>query len=153
MNMRSLANYLKDIAMQIFNLSFKFIFILSIPIITYAQIAPGEDPVQLNQKIVVNMLPLNNAPRSTPVQNYQGVPAWLDAKIARFEAKAFSIDTSGIFTDKDVTSKTITDGFKKTCIQEVGNINASAANAVGKYGSTVQDQIVVLRGDLINICR
>lgn len=139
--------------MQRFNLALKIIFMLMTPVIAYAQIAPGEDPVQLTKKIVVNMLPLNNAPRSTPAQNFQGTPAWLEAKIARFEAKAFSVDTSGIFTDKDVTSTTITDGFKKTCIQEVGNINASAANAVGKYGSTVQDQIVVLRGDLINICR
>jgi hypothetical protein len=139
--------------MQRFNLALKIIFMLMTPVIACAQIAPGEDPVQLTKKIVVNMLPLNNAPRSTPAQNFQGTPAWLEAKIARFEAKAFSVDTSGIFTDKDVTSTTITDGFKKTCIQEVGNINASAANAVGKYGSTVQDQIVVLRGDLINICR
>ena len=123
------------------------------PVIAYAQIAPGEDPVQLTKKIVVNMLPLNNAPRSTPAQNFQGIPAWLEAKIARFEAKAFSIDTSGIFTDKDVTTTTMNDGFRKTCIQEVGNSTALAANAVGKYGNAIQDQIVVLRGDLINICR
>ena len=126
---------------------------LMTPITASAQIAPGEDPVQLNQKIVVNMLPLNNAPRSTPAQNFQGIPAWLEAKIARFEAKAFSIDTSGIFTDKDVTTTTMNDGFRKTCIQEVGNSTALAANAVGKYGNAIQDQIVVLRGDLINICR
>jgi hypothetical protein len=139
--------------MHKFNLALKIIFMLMTPITASAQIAPGEDPVQLNQKIVVNMLPLNNAPRSTPAQNFQGIPAWLEAKIARFEAKAFSIDTSGIFTDKDVTTTTMNDGFRKTCIQEVGNSTALAANAVGKYGNAIQDQIVVLRGDLINICR
>ena len=75
--------------MHIFNSASKIIFMLLTPVIAYAQIAPGEDPVQLTQKVVVNMLPLNNAPRSTPAQNFQGTPAWLEAKIARFEAKAY----------------------------------------------------------------
>ena len=139
--------------MQINYLSAKLSFLLLIPILANAQLAPGEDPVYLNEKIVVNMLPINNTMRSTPLQNSTGVPAWMDARIARFEAKAYSFDTTGIFTDKDVSTTTITDGFRKTCIQNVGSTIAAAANSAGKFGAMPQDQIVVLKGDLVNICR
>jgi hypothetical protein len=139
--------------MRINYLSAKLSFLLLIPILANAQLAPGEDPVYLNEKIVVNMLPINNTMRSTPLQNSTGVPAWMDARIARFEAKAYSFDTTGIFTDKDVSTTTITDGFRKTCIQNVGSTIAAAANSAGKFGAMPQDQIVVLKGDLVNICR
>ena len=139
--------------MQLNHLAVKLSFLLLAPILANAQLAPGEDPVHLNEKVVVNMLPLNNTMRSTPLQNSTGVPAWMDARIARFEAKAYSIDTTGIFTDKDVKTTTITDGFRKTCIQDVGSTIAAASNSAGKFGAMPQDQIVVLKGDLVNICR
>ncbi len=139
--------------MQLNHLAVKLSFLLLAPILANAQLAPGEDPVHLNEKVVVNMLPLNNTMRSTPLQNSTGVPAWMDARIARYEAKAYSIDTTGIFTDKDVKTTTITDGFRKTCIQDVGSTIAAASNSAGKFGAMPQDQIVVLKGDLVNICR
>jgi hypothetical protein len=109
--------------------------------------------VYLNQKVVVNMLPINNAVRSTPLENSSGIPAWMDARIAKFQAKAYSIDTTGIYTDSDVKTTTITDGMRKTCIQDVGSTIAAASNSTGKFGALPQDQIVVLKGDLVNICR
>jgi hypothetical protein len=135
------------------HLSVKLSFLLLTPILANAQLAPGEDPVYLKEKVVVNMLPLNNTMRSTPLLNSTGIPAWMDARIARYEAKAYSIDTTGIFTDKDVRTTTITDGFRKTCIQDVGSTIAAASNSAGKFGAMPQDQIVVLKGDLVNICR
>ena len=139
--------------MRINYLSVKLSFLLLMPVLANAQLAPGEDPVYLNQKVVVNMLPVNNTMRSTPLQNLTGVPAWMDARIAKFQAKAYSIDTTGIYTDSDVKTTTITDGFRKTCIQDVGSTIAAASNSVGKFGAMPQDQIVVLKGDLVNICR
>jgi hypothetical protein len=139
--------------MRINYLSVKLSFLLLMPVLANAQLAPGEDPVYLNQKVVVNMLPVNNTMRSTPLQNLTGVPAWMDARIAKFQAKAYSIDTTGIYTDSDVKTTTITGGFRKTCIQDVGSTIAAASNSVGKFGAMPQDQIVVLKGDLVNICR
>jgi hypothetical protein len=139
--------------MRINYLSVKLSFLLLMPVLANAQLAPGEDPVYLNQKVVVNMLPVNNTMRSTPLQNLTGVPAWMDARIAKFQAKAYSIDTTGIYTDSDVKTTTMTDGFRKTCIQDVGSTIAAASNSVGKFGAMPQDQIVVLKGDLVNICR
>jgi len=139
--------------MRLNYLSVKLSFLLLTPFLAHAQLAPGEDPVHLNEKIVVNMLPINNTMRSTPLQNSTGAPAWMDARIARFEAKAYSIDTTGIYTDSDVKTTTITDGIKKTCIQDVGSSIAAASNSAGKFGAMPQDQIVVLKGDLVNICR
>ena len=66
----------------------KLSFLLLTPMLANAQLAPGEDPVYLNQKVVVNMLPINNAVRSTPLENSSGIPAWMDARIAKFQAKA-----------------------------------------------------------------
>jgi hypothetical protein len=139
--------------MQLNHLSLKLSFLLLTPIFAYAQLAPGEDPVYLKEKVVVNMLPINNTMRSTPLQNSSGIPAWMDARIAKFQAKAYSIDTSGIYTDSDVKTTTITDGMRKTCIQDVGSTIAAASNSTGKFGALPQDQIVVLKGDLVNICR
>jgi hypothetical protein len=139
--------------MQLNHLLLKLSFLLLTPIFAYAQLAPGEDPVYLKEKVVVNMLPINNTVRSTPLQNSSGIPAWMDARIAKFQAKAYSIDTSGIYTDSDVKTTTITDGMRKTCIQDVGSTIAAASNSTGKFGALPQDQIVVLKGDLVNICR
>ena len=139
--------------MRLNYLTVKLSFLLLMPIFANAQLAPGEDPVYLNQKVVVNMLPINNAVRSTPFENSSGIPAWMDARIAKFQAKAYSIDTTGIYTDSDVKTTTITDGMRKTCIQDVGSTIAAASNSAGKFGAMPQDQIVVLKGDLVNICR
>jgi hypothetical protein len=139
--------------MRFINLAGRCCFFLLIPTIVCAEVAPGEDPVYLNQKVVVNMLPLSNTMRSTPLHISPGIPAWMDARIARYEAKAYAFDTSGIFTDKDVKTTTITDGIKKTCIQDVGSSITAASNLAGKFGAMPQDQIVVLKGDLVNICR
>jgi hypothetical protein len=139
--------------MRFNRLSVKLSFLLLTPIFANAQLAPGEDPVYLKEKVVVNMLPINNTMRSTPLQNSAGVPAWMDARIAKFQAKAYSLDTTGIYTDSDVKTTTITDGIKKTCIQDVGSTIAAASNSAGKFGAMPQDQIVVLKGDLVNICR
>ena len=139
--------------MRLNYLTVKLSFLLLMPIFANAQLAPGEDPVYLNQKVVVNMLPINNAVRSIPLENSSGIPAWMDARIAKFQAKAYSLEATGIYTDSDVKTTTITDGFRKTCIQNVGSTIAAASNSNGKFGAMPQDQIVVLKGDLVNICR
>lgn len=139
--------------MRWIHLSVRSFFFLVMPGLACAQVAPGEDPVYLKEKVVVNMLPINNTMRSTPLQNSAGVPAWMDARIAKFQAKAYSVDTTGIYTDRDVKTTTITDGINKTCIQDVGSSIAAASNSAGKFGAMPQDQIVVLKGDLVNICR
>ena len=139
--------------MRWIHLSVRSFFFLVMPGLACAQVAPGEDPVYLKEKVVVNMLPINNTMRSMPLQNSAGIPAWMDARIAKFQAKAYSIDTTGIYTDSDVKITTITDGIKKTCIQDVGSSIATASNSAGKFGVMPHDQIVVLKGDLVNICR
>ena len=55
--------------MRLVYLSVKLSFLLLTPILAKAQLAPGEDPVYLKEKVVVNMLPLNNTMRSTPLLN------------------------------------------------------------------------------------
>lgn len=115
-----------------------------------AQNAPGEDPVVLTKRISVQMLPIGGTRPSAPLNAQTGMPAWMQAKVARFEAKANSDQGSDILTDSDVTRTASADGLKKTCIQEVGS---NTLQAPGKFGLGTPQQIVVLKGDLVNICK
>lgn len=119
---------------------------------TQAQTAPGEDPVQLTEKITHNMLPLNTATQVAG-KTFQEIPAWMDAKLARFTAKAFSIDTSGILTDESVATSVVSDGIRKVCTQDIGSNVATLSAASNARLGIAAPQAVVLRGDLINICR
>lgn len=121
---------------------------------TVAAQAPGEDPVTLTKKFAVQMQPTGPVAASGSLDNNNPMPSWLRARIARYEAKAFSDDTSGILTNNDVVSTANAQGMQKTCVQEVGSNTVSAGNGgAGKYGPSQAAQVVVLRGDLVNICR
>ncbi len=123
---------------------------LCLPASVRAQNAPGEDPVVLTNRISVQMLPMGGANASAPLNAQNGMPAWMQAKVARFEAKANSEQGGDILTDSNATRSASSDGLKKTCIQEVGS---NTAQAPGKFGLVNTQQIVVLKGDLVNICK
>lgn len=123
---------------------------LSAPVCALAA-APGEDPVVLQKPISIQMIPMNTNKTSGYI-NYQiGTPADQQAKVARYVAKAFSADTTGIFTDKDVVNTVQTVGSKVVCSQTVGS-KVGAAATTATPGKPAADQIVVLRGDLVNVC-
>lgn len=118
----------------------------------WAQTRPGEDPVILTKRVFNAPLPDGGVVRSKPLDNAE-MPASLRAKVARFEAKSKGGFTNGISTDENVKRETISDGFKKTCIQDVGSNTAASPQQPGRPGLANNQQIVVLRGDLVNICR
>lgn len=116
-----------------------------------AQFVPGTDPVVLNSAVSVEMMPLAES-KSKGLEGSGEMPSWLNAKVVRYEAKAGSADRGSISTDTDVNSYTSIQNGRRTCVQEVGS-NTVAAGAGGRYGpGRGGDQIVVLRGDLINVC-
>ena len=116
--------------------------------------APGEDPVILTKKLTIQMQPTGAAATSTGLDNANSMPSWLRARIARYEAKAFSDDTTGVLTNNDAVTTATAQGMQKTCVQEVGsNTVASTTASTGKYGPNQAPQVVVLRGDLVNICK
>ena len=124
----------------------------TVPFITVAaQNAPGEDPVILTNRIGLQMQLDGGVARSRPLDNGE-MPASMRAKVARFEAKANSGVAPGISTDADVTRETTSDGFQKTCIQEVGS-TTTAAGTGGRVVGGNNQQVVVLKGDLVNICK
>lgn len=118
----------------------------------WAQNAPGEDPVVLSKRIALQMLPIGGTRASSPMETVNDMPAWLKAKVVRYEAKANSDLTTGMSTDADVTRTASSDGLKKTCIQEVGS-NTITQNSATNSGKGNAPQIVVLKGDLVNICK
>lgn len=126
----------------------KLIAVMLASATTCALAAPGEDPVQILGK--VNYLQIPTAPRSVSgsIVYKTGMPDYAKAKIAHYVAKSFSADTSGISTEKDVVSSVQTNGMGGvTCVQTVQPTAPAAGAAMG------QDQVVVIRGDLVNICR
>ena len=124
-------------------------------VMSVAQPVPGEDPVVLNQRVQNNMLPFNSSVQSAQPSNAE-MPAWMDAKLARFQAKAFAADTTGVLTDENVVTTVAQNGLRKVCSQDLGsnsNSTSTASGAFNRYGPKPEAQVVVLRGDLVNICR
>lgn len=117
--------------------------------------APGEDPVVLTKHLTVQMQSTGTAAPSGQLEGSGSMPSWLRARIARYEAKAFSSDaSSGVLSDNDVVTTASAQGMQKTCVQEVGSSTVSStSSSASKYGPSQTAQIVVLRGDLVNICR
>jgi hypothetical protein len=117
-----------------------------------AQSAPGEDPISLQGRVSYQMLPLGGAPKSSSINFSTDIPAWQKARIARYEAKAFSGNKGDILTEKDVVNTATSDGFKTTCTQSIGSTAAPTMGIVTGAGVKPTQQVVVLRGDLVNIC-
>lgn len=117
-----------------------------------AQSAPGEDPISLQNRVSIQMLPLAGPPRSGSINFSTDIPAWQKARIARYEAKAFSGNTGDILTEKDVVNTATSDGFKTTCTQSIGSTAAPTTGITTGAGVKPTQQVVVLRGDLVNIC-
>ncbi|MEY4268016.1 MAG: hypothetical protein RIS90_2551 [Pseudomonadota bacterium] len=117
--------------------------------------APGEDLVILSKPVEHLSLPGPLAPKSGNLLGAFDMPAWMRARVTRYEAKAFSAnaDDGGMFTDSDTVNTANAIGLRKTCVQEVGSNANNANNTFNRYGPSNQQQIVVLRGDLVNICK
>lgn len=117
--------------------------------------APGEDTIELKGPVKYVNMPTAPQQRSGGMDGPTDLPAWMRARMTRYVAKAYgnSAEDGTIYTDSDVVTTVETEGFKKTCVQEVGS-NTQAADALGtRYGPNTRDQVVVLRGDLVNVCR
>ena len=112
--------------------------------------APGEDPIVLTTPVSYLQLPMNNAKSAAP-DNAGGLPSNVKAKIVRLEAKAYSDSSEGISTDADVRTTVTGNGQQKSCVQDVGS--NTTTNGAQRFGPGNKQQIVVLRGDLVNICK
>lgn len=119
-----------------------------------AHAAPGDDPLVFSGPVKYVFAPGGRFQPSGTMDASLQLPAWMKAKMTRYTAKAFSATANdgSIYTDNDVINTAQTDGFRTTCVQEVGS-NSGAAALGSRYGPGQRDQVVVLRGDLINICK
>ena len=119
----------------------------------YAQSAPGEDPIHLTKVNKTELRPTAPVQTSGSLDPLFGMQGWLKARVTRYEARAYSdYGTDTIVTENDAVTTASAQGLKKTCVQEVGT-SASNATGFGKYGPKGAAQIVVLKGDLVNICK
>lgn len=117
--------------------------------------APGEDMLILSGPVEHLSLPGPAAPKSGSLTGQTDMPAWMKARVTRYEAKAFSAtaDDGTMVTDSNAVTTANAVGLRKTCVQEVGSNTNNANNNFNRYGPSNQQQIVVLRGDLVNICK
>ena len=126
--------------------------------ISWAQDAPGSDPIVIGGPVNYLALPTPGLTPSGHLDQGADMPSWLQAKVARYEAKAFSVLDGGdgtVKTGDDVISTSSGSALQKTCTQSLSsNTLPTTAGPAGRYGvGSAPDQIVVLRGDLVNICR
>ena len=124
----------------------------------WAQRAPGSDPIVLGAKVNYLALPVAPVKPSESLHLGTGIPSFLQAKIARYEAKAFSQLDGGdgtVYTERDVVSRQTGNALQRTCTTEVAsNTIVPGAGPSGRYGPGVGgDQIAVLRGDVVTICK
>ena len=127
---------------------FKLIAVMLASASTCALAAPGEDPVQINGR--VSYLQMPTAPRSvsSSIVYKTGMPDDAKAKIAHYVAKSFSANTGNVKTNKDVVSSVQTNGMGGvSCVQSIQPTTPGSGGMMG------EDQVVVIRGDLVNICR
>jgi hypothetical protein len=118
--------------------------------------APGEDTIVLQGSVRYASMPGPGPATSGGLDQAGGIPPWMRARMQRYTAKAFSAtaDDGTIYTDNDVVTTVRAEGLRKTCVQEVASNTTASSDGPGtRYGPGKQDQVVVLRGDLVNICR
>ena len=114
-----------------------------------AQAAPGEDPVTISNRVSYLQLPTAPMTRSGSIDYRRDIADDIAAKASRYTAKAYSAETGGVKTEKDVVQSVRTNGTQTICTQSVGSVSAPAG---GGIRASTNEQVVVLRGDLINIC-
>lgn len=106
--------------------------------------APGEDPVVIRGKVSYLQLPTGAAASSSSIVHRRDLPDNAKAKIARYMAKSYAPEALGIQTEKDVVSSVRTQSGRTTCTQTLAPATSSDPSS--------NDQVVVIRGDLVNIC-
>ncbi|NZA03521.1 hypothetical protein H0I39_21090 [Ottowia beijingensis] len=112
----------------------------------------------LNGQVSYLALPAPPFQPSGQIENETDIPSWLQAKVSRYEAKAFSALEGGsgtVQTERDVVSRQTGNALQRTCTTEVASntIAPTAAGPSGRYGMSGGDQIAVLRGDVVTICK
>lgn len=130
-----------------------------LPAAAWAQQPPGSDPIVM-AGARVSYLAMPTPPAATSEQLHLGIgiPSSLQAKIARYEAKAFAQLEGGdgtVYTNKDVVSRQTGNALQRTCTTDVAsNTITPTVGPSGRYGpGTGGDQIAVLRGDVVTICK
>ena len=143
----------------------------------HGQNAPGSDPIIISAPIGFQGLPFPEPKPSDPLDRTNAIPSWLKAKIIRLEAKAYAALEGGdgvIQTGQDVVTMQTGNALQKNCTTNVasntaipaagGTVtspsgaavgpNPAASGPAGKYGAgTALNQIAVLRGSLVTICK
>lgn len=118
------------------------------------QAAPGEDPISLSGPVQYLSMPTAKPTTSGKLDGLLGTPSWAQARMSRYQAKAYSAtaDDGTIYTESDVETTVTRSGLSTTCVQEVGSVSGDAALGT-RYGPNQREQVVVIKGDLINTCK
>lgn len=114
--------------------------------------APGQDTIVLNSGPVISGSGGNAERPGKGLDGRSDMPIGLKAKIARYTALSM-LKGEESADSQTVVQRAESAGFTKTCVQDIASNTAPAGLGTGRYGPRSQDQVVVLRGDFINVCR
>ena len=120
--------------------------------------APGVDPIQVKSFSAPKLRGGPTGPRGPAIKGRDGVydtPS-SRAKMARFTAKIMTLtrddsDSQGFATNATVTA--VQDSQTRTCVMDIGSVTApsSGFSRFGPAGESAQP--VLIRGNVINVCR
>ncbi len=113
---------------------------------------PGQDTIEL--KSAPNTMGGSGLPDlpGKGLEERQDMPIGLKAKIARYTALSMSRGEESQASES-IIERAESAGFNKTCVQDIGSNVVPSGLSSGRYGPRGQDQVTVLRGDFINVCR
>ncbi|EWS64830.1 hypothetical protein Y695_01925 [Hydrogenophaga sp. T4] len=136
----------------------KWLLAITMTNLLYAQIAhsaPGEDTIQLNGPVKYVAMPGAPRQQSAGMDGPTDIPAWMRARINRYVAKAFSATARWIHLHRQRCGDDGPDRRLAKNLRSGSRIqHRSRWRQLGsRYGPQAQDQVVVLRGDLVNVCR
>lgn len=133
------------------NLALTCMGLVGMPAGALAQ-APGQDTIVLTKAPSIS--PGGGSPDrpGKGLGEREDMPIGLKAKIARYTALSVSKAEDNTAA-QSIVQRTESAGFNKTCVQDIGGSPSNGGLNAGRYGPRAQDQVVVLRGDFINVCR
>lgn len=114
--------------------------------------APGQDAIVLATPPSVATGSGSPERAGKGLEARQDMAMSLKAKIARYTALSMS-KGEGNKATQTIEQRAESVGFNKTCVQDIASNPDSAGLSSGRFGPRAQDQVVVLRGDFINVCR
>jgi hypothetical protein len=146
---------------------FVFVIFINCTDVVASDLPPGTDPIVLKAYKHRDLTGNSSGPE-VPRNAISGRDGALvnapgsSARMAKYEARIMTLDfkSSGSLTERLATNASMTinqsvgsDLTSKVCVMDIGSVTNTGPGALKVGGSNQQAQPVLIRGDILNICK